>query len=166
MFLSQPTGRTAIDRLIHIMMICPTIAPEAFQLCVQQIHQSREPALYQNLLQAYEQLATSSDLPLPNMMDLAQLDTKWADEIMAKNQTDRMKLEVELKTYSNNMIKESIRVRMRVVYCGLGWLVERVYCSDGSSRFRRFLSFDGRLWHIPKTLHQITRILHDEPTCS
>jgi hypothetical protein len=56
------------------MMICPsTLAPEAFQLCVQHIHQSREPALYQNLLQAYEQLATSSDLSLPNMMDLAQL---------------------------------------------------------------------------------------------
>jgi len=106
----SPTGRTAIDRLIHIMMICPSIAPEAFQLCVQHIHQSREPALYQNLLQAYEQLASTSELPLPNMMDLAQLDTKWADEIMTKNQADRVKLEVELKTYSNNMIKESIRV--------------------------------------------------------
>jgi COP9 signalosome complex subunit 1 len=108
------------------MMICPSIAPEAFQLCVQHIHQSREPALYQNLLQAYEQLATSPGLPLPNMMDLAQLDTKWADEIMAKNQTDRMKLEVELKTYSNNMIKESIRVSMSTASYGLSWLVEYV----------------------------------------
>ena len=98
------------------MMICPSIAPEAFQLCVQHIHQSREPALYQNLLQAYEQLATSSDLSLPNMMDLAQLDTKWADEIITKNQADRVKLEVELKTYSNNMIKESIRVCIGCVF--------------------------------------------------
>jgi hypothetical protein len=63
-------------------------------------------------LQAYEQLANSWGLPLPNMMDLAQLDTKWADEIITKNQADRVKLEVELKTYSNNMIKESIRVCM------------------------------------------------------
>ena len=44
------------------------------------------------------------------------------------------------------------------------WL--NVYMIDGASRFRRFLSFDGRLWHVSKTLHQITRVLYDEPTCS
>lgn len=44
------------------------------------------------------------------------------------------------------------------------WL--NVYILDGASRFRRFLSFDRRLRHISKTLHQITRILYDEPTCS
>lgn len=105
-------GRTGIERLIHIMMHCPSIAPEAFQLCVQHIHQSRDPSLYQNLLAAYEQLTNNADLNLPNMMELAELDVKWADETIAKNQTDRIKLEVELKTYSNNMIKESIRVRL------------------------------------------------------
>ena len=92
------------------MMHCPSIAPEAFQLCVQHIHQSRDPSLYQNLLGAYEQLTNNTDLDLPNMMELAELDVKWADETFAKNQADRVKLEVELKTYSNNMIKESIRV--------------------------------------------------------
>jgi len=163
--MSSLTGRTAIDRLIHIMMICPSIAPEAFQLCVQHIHQSREPALYQNLLQAYEQLASTSELPLPNMMDLAQLDTKWADEIITKNQADRVKLEVELKTYSNNMIKESIRVCLGFVFSD-GMVCLNVYTLDGASRFRRFLSFDWRLWNISKTLHQITRILYDESTCS
>ena len=94
------------------MVLCPSIAPEAFQLCVQHIHQSRDPSLYQNLLAAYEQLMNNNtDLNLPNMMELAELDVKWADETIAKNQADRVKLEVELKTYSNNMIKESIRVR-------------------------------------------------------
>jgi COP9 signalosome complex subunit 1 len=38
------------------------------------------------------------------------LDQKWIEETLAKNQAERMKLEMELKTYSNNMIKESIRV--------------------------------------------------------
>ena len=104
------TGRTSIERLIHIMVHCPSIAPESFQLCVQHIHQSRDPSLYQNLLAAYEQLISNTDLNLPNMMELAELDVKWADETLAKNQADRAKLEVELKTYTNNMIKESIRV--------------------------------------------------------
>lgn len=92
------------------MVHCPSIAPEAYQLCVQHIHQSRDPSLYQNLLAAYEQLTSNTDLNLPDMMELVELDVKWADETLSKNQADRAKLEVELKTYTNNMIKESIRV--------------------------------------------------------
>jgi len=45
-------------------------------------------------------------------------------------------------------------------------LFRTLYILDGASRFRRFLSFDWGLWNISKTLHQITRILYDEPTCS
>jgi len=102
--------RTAIDRLIHVVSICPSIATDSFQLCVQHIHQSRDPTLYQAVLTAYEQTSSALDIPLPIPLDLAQLDTKWMYEIIAKNQTERTKLEVELMTYSNNMIKESIRV--------------------------------------------------------
>ncbi|KAF9531186.1 26S proteasome subunit RPN7-domain-containing protein [Crepidotus variabilis] len=113
-YISNYSGRTAIDRLIHIVLTCPTIAPEAFQLCVQHIHQSRDPAMYQNLLQVYEQAASYAEGgSFPNPMELAELDTKWADEAIMKNQADRAKLEVELKTYSNNMIKESIRMAHR-----------------------------------------------------
>ncbi|EDR00055.1 uncharacterized protein LACBIDRAFT_144193, partial [Laccaria bicolor S238N-H82] len=112
-YIANYTDRTAIDRLIHIASICPSIATEAFQLCVQHIHQSRDPTLYQALLTAYEQTSNALDMPLPNPLDLAQLDTKWMDEIIAKNQAERTKLEVELKTYSNNMIKESIRMAHR-----------------------------------------------------
>jgi len=102
--------RTAIDRLIHIVSVCSSIVTEAFQLCVQHIHQSRDPTVYQALLTAYERTSGALDMPLPNPLDLAQLDTKWMDGIIAKNQAERTKLEVELETYSNNMIKESIRV--------------------------------------------------------
>ncbi|KAH6877424.1 G protein pathway suppressor 1 [Coprinopsis sp. MPI-PUGE-AT-0042] len=116
-YISNYTGRTAIERLIHIILTCPSIAPEAFQLAVQHIHQSRDPSLYQNLLSAYEQSASNSNATggpgLPNPHDLAQLDTKWMDEAIARNQSERTKLEVELKTYTNNMIKESIRMAHR-----------------------------------------------------
>ncbi|KAG6906595.1 hypothetical protein DXG01_012998 [Tephrocybe rancida] len=111
-YISNYSGRTAIDRLIHIVQTCPTIAPEAFQLAVQHIHQSRNPGLYQNLLTAYEHASGSSDLSatLPNPLELAPLNMSWADDTSAKNHAERTKLEVELKTYSNNMIKESIRI--------------------------------------------------------
>ncbi|KAF9469456.1 G protein pathway suppressor 1 [Collybia nuda] len=112
-YIANYSGRTAIDRLIHIIGICPGIAPEAFQLAVQHVHQSRDPSLYQHVIYAYEQLAALPDVNLPNHMEIAQLDTKWADEMIAKNQAERIKLEVELKTYTNNMIKESIRMAHR-----------------------------------------------------
>ncbi|KAF9045267.1 G protein pathway suppressor 1 [Panaeolus papilionaceus] len=112
-YISNYSGRTAIDRLIHVMHICPSIAAEAYQLCVQHIHQSRDPSLYSLLFQTYEAAASTQGVSLPPMGELSQLDTKWVDETVAKNQADKTKLEVELKTYTNNMIKESIRMAHR-----------------------------------------------------
>ena len=45
------------------------------------------------------------------MGDVVVVDTAWVEEVTKKNVAERTKLEVELKTYTNNMIKESIRVR-------------------------------------------------------
>ena len=75
------------------------------------------------------------------MMELAELDVKWADETIAKNQADRVKLEVELKTYSNNMIKESIRVRFFFLTCFSNFGPLNFSRVDGTSRSWRFLPF-------------------------
>jgi COP9 signalosome complex subunit 1 len=101
--LTVRTGRTAVDRLIHIVATCPSIASQAFHLAVQYIHQLRDPSLYQTALSVYEQCSET-----PEAHDA--LDPNWIEETMSNNQRDRMKLEVELKAYTNNMIKESIRV--------------------------------------------------------
>ncbi|KAF9006986.1 G protein pathway suppressor 1 [Cyathus striatus] len=114
-YIANYSGRTVIERLIHITAIAPSIATETYQLAIQHIHQSRDPSLYQYLLQAYELVLSNSGegSGLPDLQNVPQLDTKWADETITRNQAERMKLEVELKTYSNNMIKESIRMAHR-----------------------------------------------------
>ncbi|KAF8624719.1 hypothetical protein AX17_007050 [Amanita inopinata Kibby_2008] len=112
-YTSNYTGRTVIDRLIHIVHICPTIAPEAFQLAVQTIRRSRDPLLYAALTSAYEQMSVKAGKLMPNPMSIARLDAKWMDDLNTENQAERVKLEVELKTYTNNMIKESIRMAHR-----------------------------------------------------
>ncbi|XP_006455086.1 hypothetical protein AGABI2DRAFT_209370 [Agaricus bisporus var. bisporus H97] len=116
-YISGYSGRTAIDRLIHIVRTCPAVAPEAFKLAVELIHQWRDPSLYQTLITEYERLLDNTTVresyTLPNPLEIAQLDTKWVDEITAKNQSEKVRLEVELKTYMNNMIKESIRMAHR-----------------------------------------------------
>jgi len=100
---------------MHIIVTCPSIAVDAYQLCLTHIHQSRDPSLYQNLLAAYEQANTIAGGTLPDPLRIGSLDTKWADEVAAKNAAERNKLEVELKTYTGNMIKESIRVSPRLL---------------------------------------------------
>jgi COP9 signalosome complex subunit 1 len=100
------TGRTAVDRLIHIIAICPSIAVQTFHVAVQYIHQLRDPNLYQTALTALEQSLGQQAENIPDDV----LDPKWIDDVVARNQAERLKLDVELKTYSNNMIKESIRV--------------------------------------------------------
>jgi hypothetical protein len=57
-------------------------------------------------------MVINSGAQLPRQTDIGKIDGRWIDEANAKNQAERTKLEVELKTYTNNMIKESIRVRV------------------------------------------------------
>jgi COP9 signalosome complex subunit 1 len=66
LIFSFHAGCTAIDRLTHIIATCPSIAPEAFHIAVQHIHQLWDPSLYQQVLSAYESLAMVPDLHLPN----------------------------------------------------------------------------------------------------
>lgn len=95
--------RTAVTRLLHIAQHCPTLAPSALQLALQYILQSSNTALYMNTIQEYNNLPSITD-PLP-------IDHKWIEEVSTTNASERNRLEVELKQYTSNMIKESIRVR-------------------------------------------------------
>ncbi|KAF9078640.1 G protein pathway suppressor 1 [Rhodocollybia butyracea] len=112
-YIANYTGRTAIDRLTHIVSVCPSVAVEAFTLAVQLIQKSRDPGLYQSLCHAYDQVCAYSDTRLPNLSELPAIQSKWAEETLKKNHSEKMKLEAELKNYSNNMIKESIRMGHR-----------------------------------------------------
>lgn len=52
-----------------------------------------------------------TESPLPDFSEVSTIDQDWVTKTTRKNTEERQKLEVELKTYSSNMIKESIRVR-------------------------------------------------------
>jgi COP9 signalosome complex subunit 1 len=65
---------------------------------------------------AYDSVRSSQALGLPPFSEVVDVDQKWIEQTTSKNQNERQKLEVELKNYTNNMIKESIRVRERTIY--------------------------------------------------
>jgi COP9 signalosome complex subunit 1 len=98
-----------VDRLVYIINICPSLAAPALQLAAQHIFKTRDIDLYRNTASVYDAVAANAQLPLA--AEVAPLDQAWYDEWTSKNLAERSRLEVELKTYTSNMIKESIRVR-------------------------------------------------------
>lgn len=104
-------GKTAVDRLIHIINVCPTLAPQAYQLAIKEVQQGRDTSVYQALVHAYDVAVKS--LPegtIPPHSELGEIDKTWLESTNAKNAAEKSKLEVELKTYTSNLIRESIRV--------------------------------------------------------
>ena len=114
---SHRIGHAAIDRLSHIILHAPAVAPQALRLALTLLTEpnQRDATLYQSLLSTYESaLAQTRTLPpLADVLPDHSPYVRWAEETTAANQAERVKLEVELKTYTNNMIKESIRMAHR-----------------------------------------------------
>jgi COP9 signalosome complex subunit 1 len=95
--------RSSIKRLIFIANACPQLAPQALSKAVEYAKEGRDTNLYQSVLAMYNSVSGPQYPALP-------LDQDWLDRTVAKNQQDKEKLEVELKMYTGNMIKESVRV--------------------------------------------------------
>ncbi|KIK91164.1 hypothetical protein PAXRUDRAFT_150114 [Paxillus rubicundulus Ve08.2h10] len=113
-YISSYTGRTAVDRLINITASCPSIAPQALKLAFTHLYLLRDSSLVSAAISAYEMVASSPEgQSLPPVADVVIVETGWIEKVANKNMAERTKLEVELKTYSNNMIKESIRMGHR-----------------------------------------------------
>ncbi|KAG8928014.1 hypothetical protein FRC02_007467 [Tulasnella sp. 418] len=112
-YVSSYSGRAAAIRLIFIANSCPPLAVQAYQLAIQYIQQTPDANLYLSTLTAHNAIAPN---PIPQ-------DQKWLDDTISKNSAERDRLEVDLKTYASNMIKESIRMSHRELgkyYQGVG----------------------------------------------
>jgi COP9 signalosome complex subunit 1 len=95
-------GRLVILRLIHIAALSPHLAPSALQLAINLLSKTPNVTLYLSTIADYNVLSSITEPLSP--------DSAWADEVTAKNMAEKNRLEVELKQYTSNMIKESIRV--------------------------------------------------------
>jgi hypothetical protein len=95
-------GRTRIDRLHHIGSHSPYLALDAYRLAIAEAKKGKNVDLY---LQLAEELSGIAPQELA-----AFTDTAWAEKKAQESQREQDRLEHELKSYKNNLIKESIRV--------------------------------------------------------
>ena len=100
-----------IDRLVYIIQQCPTVALQAIQFAHGQVGNLKDPNLFLNLYDAYERASVAvPEEHLPPWSEIMKLDQTFVEELNRKNLDQKTRLEVELKTYASNMIKESVRV--------------------------------------------------------
>jgi COP9 signalosome complex subunit 1 len=111
-YITNYSGRTLVDRLLFLIPQCPSLVSQAIAVAEENIKRMRDINLYAQLMTAYDQACTAAppEDPLPPFSEVVEMDQAWIEETNRKNMEDRAKLEVELKTYTSNMIKESIRV--------------------------------------------------------
>ena len=129
-----------MDRLIHIISLSPTLAPQAFKRALQLLTAStqRDTEYYKVILSAYDAVATRQGIRIPPLEELLPDHTPfltWIEQTNERNNAERRKLEVELKTYTGNVLKESIRMAYR----------------DLAAFYRASGSFESSLRHLTKS---------------
>lgn len=112
-YISNYTGRTALERLCHIITHCPGLAIDAYSLTIKLVQETRDTTLYDSIQAAYERISTTTGVDLPPAQDIAAVNASWLNDTKTNNKKEKSKLELELRTYTNNMIKESIRMANR-----------------------------------------------------
>jgi len=129
-----------MDRLIHIISLSPMLAPQAFKRALQllTVPTQRDPEYYKVILGTYESVATRQGTRIPPLEELLPDHTpflSWIEQTTERNNAERRKLEVELKTYTGNVLKESIRMAYR----------------DLAAFYRASGSFESSLRHLTKS---------------
>lgn len=96
------SGHTRIDRLHHIGSHSPYLALDAYRMAIAEAKKGKNVNLYLQLVEELSSIAPQDPAALT--------DTTWAEKKAQETQREQDRLEHELKSYKNNLIKESIRV--------------------------------------------------------
>ncbi len=104
-------GRTRLERLAHIGTSSTFLCLDAFAIAIREARRIGDVSYYVSLHEVLQELQLPPDLVAKLPKDIQDgMDIVWAERQtkIVKAETDR--LETELRTYKNNLIKESIRV--------------------------------------------------------
>ena len=103
---SKPTGRTRLERLLFIGRHSVSLCIDALRAATTEAKRGRDCDRYKA---AQEMFAMVS----PHEPE-ARYDKDWVDRTVKENAAKTKRLEDELKGYKNNLIKESIRVSLKL----------------------------------------------------
>lgn len=106
--LQDPTGadsiigHTRLDRLHFIGITSAYLSTDAFHMAITEAKQGKDTGRYLQLTEDFNELSPNDPM--------ANTDMAWVEQKNREVKAEHEKLEHELKSYKNNLIKESIRV--------------------------------------------------------
>ena len=101
-YINGYEGKTRALRLMLIANSCPPLAVDALKLAIDEIKKGKDVDLYNAAFALYQRISPGQTI--------SEADLAWAELQTRKNKQELERLESELKSYKNNLIKESIRV--------------------------------------------------------
>ena len=112
--MTNVAGRTRFDRLLLIGTSSSYLYLEALKAAIAEAKQGSDVGRYESAVSSLREIS-------PNDPD-AMLDVAWVGTTKAQVKRNTDTLELELKTYKNNLIKESIRVCGSLALKRIYWL--------------------------------------------
>ncbi|KAN0062535.1 hypothetical protein ACQY0O_005067 [Thecaphora frezii] len=110
-YIASYKGLARIHRLAHLATSCPELRKPCSQAALDLLKQTtRDTSTYRRVLILQNTHADGSLLPAS---ERTPLDSQWVEQTEAQNRSEREKLELEMRNYQNNLIKESIRMAHR-----------------------------------------------------
>ncbi|EUC61439.1 COP9 signalosome complex subunit 1 [Rhizoctonia solani AG-3 Rhs1AP] len=106
LYIASYKGQAAIKRLRFIAASSTTLQADALRLAIEQVKAANVDV---NL---YHQLVTEYNA-LPSVHKQITIDQDWMAKVKATKDAEGDRLQVELKTYTTNLIKESTRMAYR-----------------------------------------------------
>ncbi|KAG9284044.1 hypothetical protein G9A89_022818 [Geosiphon pyriformis] len=104
-YIANYRGHTKVDRLLFIAKRCPALQIDAFKLALNEIHNnSLDHGKYIIAATKLNEALAAQGRPLYH------IDNAWVETTQKRAKSAAERLEVELKNYKNNLIKESIRM--------------------------------------------------------
>ncbi|KAJ3089637.1 cop9 signalosome complex subunit [Quaeritorhiza haematococci] len=104
-YISNYTGHTKIERLIFIAERCPTLQVDAYKLALAEIKNTLNTTKYITVVNRLNEALNAR-----NMGGQVPVDQAWVETTQKLARAKTEKLEAELRSYKNNLIKESIRM--------------------------------------------------------
>ncbi|KAK6218696.1 hypothetical protein LQW54_002619 [Pestalotiopsis sp. IQ-011] len=156
LYISNYRGRTRFDRLLLIGQSSVPLCWDALKAAIVEAKKGKDTQQYRN---AWEAIRTAA----PQEPE-AQLDQNWLDKTTQSNKTETQRLEVELKQYKNNLVRESIRIGYRDVALHLLSVGELQGATDAFVRMRGEASTQSHLFEVAKYLIEVMVHKRDWPS--
>lgn len=110
-YIANYHGRTRIQRLLFLASQSPALRRPCSEAALslitsstKDVHAYHQALAIRNTSPHHDQAALPREQRLP-------ADTAWVESTERSNRAESQKLDLELRNYTNNLIKESIRVR-------------------------------------------------------